>query len=138
MSEAPEHPDVDSDPWAEACAEDLAAERARRRTQHGPPPGSAAEELRKLVDVVAEKVSSMPPPFARLAAQSAFQQLVQRAKEAVEPVVERNPEVFDHLAAAGNEILAAYRSALENRERRWSQEGHGSAEGPGSERIDLD
>ena len=43
--------DADADAWAKACAEDLAEEKARRRAQHGPPPGSAAEELRRLVDV---------------------------------------------------------------------------------------
>ncbi|NBM14887.1 DUF5304 domain-containing protein [Streptomyces sp. GC420] len=138
MSEATGRPAAESDAWAEACAEDLAAERARRRAQYGPPPGSAAEELRKLVDAVAGKVTSLPGPLAALAAQGALQQLVQRAKEAVEPVVERNPEVFDHLAAAGNELLAAYRSAVEKSERRWSQGGEGNEDGPGSERIDVD
>lgn len=57
MSEATDRP-ADDDAWAQACAEDLAAEKARRRAEYGPPPGSAAEELRKLVDAVADKVSS--------------------------------------------------------------------------------
>lgn len=60
MSEATDRP-VDDDAWAKACAEDLEAEKARRRAQHGPPPGSAAEELRKLVDAVADKVASSSP-----------------------------------------------------------------------------
>ncbi len=47
-------------------------------------------------------------------------QVVQQAKAAVEPVIERNPDVFDHLAAAGGELLAAYRSAVQNQERRWT------------------
>lgn len=67
-------------------------------------------------------------------------QVVQQAKAAVEPVLERNPEVFDHLAAAGSELLAAYRSAVENQERRWTTRGTGSRDdesGPG-EHIDLD
>lgn len=53
---------TDADAWATACAEDLAAEQARRRTEHGPPPGSAAEELRKLVDAVADKLSDLRSP----------------------------------------------------------------------------
>ncbi|WP_405596652.1 DUF5304 domain-containing protein [Streptomyces sp. NBC_01410] len=150
MSDATERPAVDDDAWATACAEDLEAEKARRRTQYGTPPGSAAEELRKLLDVVAEKVSTFQTSLPGIAAQSAVQQLVSQAKSAVEPVIERNPEIFDHLAAAGSELLAAYRSAVEGHERRWTQErtpdpdSSGDAtdprdEGPGaSEHIDLD
>ncbi|WP_328678716.1 DUF5304 domain-containing protein [Streptomyces sp. NBC_00322] len=150
MSDATERPAVDDDAWAKACAEDLEAEKARRRTQYGTPPSSAAEELRKLLDVVAEKVSTFQTSLPGMAAQSAVQQLVSQAKSAVEPVIERNPEIFDHLAAAGSELLAAYRSAVEGHERRWTQERtpdpdiSGDAtdprdEGPGaSEHIDLD
>ncbi|MEV0169645.1 DUF5304 domain-containing protein [Streptomyces sp. NPDC050803] len=140
----------DADAWATACAEDLAAEKARRRAQHGPPPGSAAEELRKLADAVADKLSSLQSPLlgavAGPAAQQVVKQVVQQAKAAVEPVIERNPDVFDHLAAAGNELLAAYRSAVQAQERRWtSRDDHdleerrdrGDDAGP-SERIDLD
>ncbi|MGW7289215.1 DUF5304 domain-containing protein [Streptomyces sp. NPDC054847] len=147
MSEATERPDADA--WATACEEDLQQERARRRTEYGQQPGSAAEELRKLFDVVAEKVTSFQSSLPGIAAQSAVQQFVTQAKAAVEPVIERNPQVFDHLAAAGGELLAAYRSAVEGQERRWTQRpaGSGSAkdtddprdEGPGgSEHIDLD
>ncbi|MEY2246152.1 DUF5304 domain-containing protein [Streptomyces sp. SAS_267] len=135
---------TDADAWAKACAEDLAAEQARRRAQHGPPPGSAAEELRKLVDAVADKLSGLQSPlFGAVAsgtAQQMVSQVVQQAKAAVEPVLERNPEVFDHLAAAGSELLAAYRSAVENQERRWTARGTDSRDdesGPG-EHIDLD
>ncbi|MBQ0985080.1 DUF5304 domain-containing protein [Streptomyces sp. F63] len=152
-------PAADADAWSTACAEDLAAEKARRRARHGTPPGSAAEELRKLADAVADKLSSLQLPVAGLAAQSAVQQLVDRARAAVEPVVERNPDVFDHLAAAGSELLAAYRSAVEGQESRWTRggeaspgtaaagdreepgaaEGREGPEGPsGSQRIDLD
>jgi hypothetical protein len=146
MSDATERPTVDSDAWAKACAEDLEAEKARRRAQYGAQPGSAAEELRKLLDVVAEKVTSFQSSLPGMAAQSAVQQLVNQAKSAVEPVIERNPEIFDHLAAAGGELLAAYRSAVEGHERRWTQ-GPTDAkdardprdEGPAaSEHIDLD
>ncbi|WPW28394.1 DUF5304 domain-containing protein [Streptomyces atratus] len=120
MSEATDRP-VDDDAWAKACAEDLEAEKARRRAQQGPPPGSAAEELRKLVDAVADKVSSLRSPLFGVAAQGTVQQIIKQAKSAVEPVIERNPDVFDHITAAGNELLAAYRSAVEGQERRWTQ-----------------
>ncbi|MDV9176834.1 DUF5304 domain-containing protein [Streptomyces sp. W16] len=140
---------TDADAWATAAAEDLAAEKARRRTQYGPPPGSAAEELRKLVDTVADKLSGLQSPLlgqvAGPAAQQVVKQVVQQAKAAVEPVIERNPDVFDHLAAAGNELLAAYRSAVQAQEQRWTARDSelknlrdpGDDSGPG-ERIDLD
>ncbi|MFG2781670.1 DUF5304 domain-containing protein [Streptomyces prunicolor] len=140
---------TDADAWATAAAEDLAAEKARRRTQYGPPPGSAAEELRKLVDTVADKLSGLQSPLlgqvAGPAAQQVVKQVVQQAKAAVEPVIERNPDVFDHLAAAGNELLAAYRSAVQAQEQRWTardtelkdRRDRGDDSGPG-ERIDLD
>ncbi|MFF1923489.1 DUF5304 domain-containing protein [Streptomyces sp. NPDC058221] len=152
MSEATDRP-VDDDAWAQACAEDLAAEKARRRAEYGPPPGSAAEELRKLMDAVADKVSSLQSPLFGMAAQGAVQQVIKQAKSAVEPVIERNPDVFDHIAAAGGELLAAYRSAVEGQERRWTQGAGDPAgtekkaddatdprdEGPGTgEHIDLD
>ncbi|MFF8018344.1 DUF5304 family protein [Streptomyces sp. NPDC007929] len=144
----------DADAWATACAEDLQAEKARRRAEHGTPPGSAAEELKKLVDAVAEKLSGVQSPLlgavAGPAAQQVVRQVVQQAKDAVEPVIERNPDVFDHLAAAGNELLAAYRSAVQAQERRWTgrddqggprdqdeRRDDGDGTGPG-QRIDLD
>ena len=73
-------------------------------------------------------------------------QVVQQAKAAVEPVIERNPDVFDHLAAAGNELLAAYRSAVEAQERRWTTGTPPTRRRPPAratsrapdERIDLD
>ncbi|MER8011692.1 MULTISPECIES: DUF5304 domain-containing protein [unclassified Streptomyces] len=144
---------TDADAWATACAEDLAAEKARRRAEHGRPPVSAAEELRKLVDVVSEKLSSIQSPLlgavAGPAAQEVVKQVVQQAKAAVEPVMERNPDVFDHLAAAGGELLAAYRSAVQAQERRWTSrptdlhkdldDNRGGDEGTGpGQRIDLD
>ncbi len=115
--------------------------------REGPPPravrtapGSAAEELRKLVDTVAEKLSGLQSPLfgavAGPAAQQVVRQVVQQAKAAVEPVIERNPDVFDHLAAAGNELLAAYRSAVQHQERRWTTGTAGEA-GPRDPR-DLD
>jgi hypothetical protein len=140
---------TDADAWATACAEDLAAEKARRRGEYGPPPGSAAEELRKLVDAVADKLSTIQSPLfgavAGPAAQQVVKQVVQQAKAAVEPVIERNPDVFDHLASAGNELLAAYRSAVQAQEQRWTARTNdldepkddGDDAGPG-QRIDLD
>jgi ABC-type transporter Mla subunit MlaD len=143
----------DADAWATACAEDLAAEKARRRTEHGPPPGSAAEELKRLVDSVADKLSGLRSPLlgglAGPAAQQVVRQVVEQAKAAVEPVLERNPDVFDHLAAAGGELLAAYRSAVQGQEQRWTArtadpakdwpDGRDRGEGTGpGERIDLD
>lgn len=146
---------TDADAWATACAEDLAQEKERRRAQYGPQPGAAAEELRKLVDAVADKLSTLQSPLlgavAGPAAQQVVKQVVEQAKAAVEPVIERNPDVFDHLAAAGSELLAAYRSAVQAQERRWTtretgrhdlderpdRPDRGDDTGPG-ERIDLD
>lgn len=121
---------TDADAWATACAEDLEAEQARRRARYGPPPGSAAEELRKFVDTVADKLSSFRSPLlgalAGPAAEQMVRQAVRQARAAVEPVVERNPGVFDHLAAAGGELLAAYRSAVEAQEHRWTSRASGA------------
>ncbi|MFF5501799.1 DUF5304 domain-containing protein [Streptomyces roseolus] len=129
----------DPDPWADACAEDLEAERARRRARHGEEPGSPAEEFRKLFEAVAEKLTgglgAAAPLFGGQAAGAAAQAaetvrgLVDQAKAAVEPVIERNPQVFDHLAAAGSELLAAYRSAVQGHETRWTR-------GPGLDEDD--
>jgi len=124
MSDATERPaDVDPDAWATACEEDLAAERERRRERYGTPPGSAAEELRRLADAVAGKLSELGAPLAGPDAREVFQQIAAQARAVVEPVVERNPRVFEHLAAAGGELLAAYRAAVEGQERRWTRGG---------------
>ncbi|MEV7191574.1 DUF5304 domain-containing protein [Streptomyces sp. NPDC093510] len=145
MSDATEReaPEADADAWEQACAEDLAAEQARRRAQYGPPPGSAAEELRKLVDAVSEKLSGLQAPLLGAVAQGAVEQtlkqVVREAKAVVEPVIERNPDVFDHLAAAGSELLAAYRSAVEGQESRWTRGEDRKDDGPSAgEHIDLD
>ncbi|MFG2296696.1 DUF5304 domain-containing protein [Streptomyces sp. NPDC048603] len=125
MSEATDRP-ADDDAWAKACAEDLAAERARRTERNaaggsGSGTGTAAEELFKLFEAVADKVSGLNNPLFGTAAQGAVRQFVNQAKSAAKPVIERNPEVFDHLAAAGSELLAAYRTAVEGHERRWTR-----------------
>ncbi|MEU7065797.1 DUF5304 domain-containing protein [Streptomyces sp. NPDC053429] len=160
MSEATDRT-TDDDAWARACAEDLAAEKERLRAERGAAgdegsrggTGTAAEELFKLFEAVADKVSALNNPLFGAAAQGAVRQFVDQARTAVKPVVERNPEVFDHLAAAGSELLAAYRSAVEGHERRWTQQrpaaphaeddprrdGDDGDTGPGpAERIDLD
>ncbi|WP_030156079.1 DUF5304 domain-containing protein [Streptomyces sp. NRRL S-244] len=126
MSEATDRP-TDDDAWAKACAEDLAAEQERRRARQGgagagSSTGTASEELFKLFEAVADKVSGLNNPLLGAAAQGAVRQFVNQAKAAAKPVVERNPEVFDHLAAAGSELLAAYRSAVEGHERRWTRD----------------
>ncbi|MEJ8644691.1 DUF5304 domain-containing protein [Streptomyces sp. MS1.HAVA.3] len=153
MSEATDRPTDDA--WAKACAEDLAAEKERLRGQGqagAGTTGTPAEELFKLFEAVADKVSGMNNPLFGAAAQGAVRQIVDQAKTAAKPVIERNPEVFDHLAAAGSELLAAYRSAVEGHERRWTRgdtpgpreashdhdpRDDGPDEGP-TERIDLD
>ncbi|QIJ62898.1 DUF5304 domain-containing protein [Streptomyces sp. JB150] len=127
----------DPDAWATACAEDLEAEKARRRDRRTPPPGSAAEELRKFVDTALDKLAGLQSPLLGAvggpAAQQVVQQVVEQAKAAVEPVIERNPDVFDHLAAAGQELLAAYRSAVQAQERRWTGGTADVPRTPGSE-----
>jgi uncharacterized protein DUF5304 len=129
--DAPEAPDADA--WATACEEDLAAEKARRRALYGYQYGSAAEELRRLADAVSERVAELGRPFAGVmasaAAQGVAQQLIAQAKAAIEPVVERNPQVFDHLAAAGGELLAAYRAAVQEAEGRWTAGASGTSGG---------
>lgn len=135
--EPAEQPEADA--WATACEEDLAAEKARRREEFGPEPVSAAEELRRLADAVSARVAELGKPLggavASGAAQGAAQQLIAQARAVVEPVVERHPQFFDHLAAAGGELLAAYRSAVQDAERRWTTSG---SSGAPSERITLD
>lgn len=147
-SESPEQDRTqrpDADAWATASAEDVAAENARRRAQSAYGPGSAAEELRRLADAVADRIAELRNPAVTTAAQG----LVSQVKAVVEPLRDRNPDVFDHLAAAGSELLAAYRSAVARQERRWTAEvkgvgqgrgeGGGEDSGPaGGERIDLD
>ncbi|WP_064456249.1 DUF5304 domain-containing protein [Streptomyces hygroscopicus] len=157
MSDATERPaeppdtevpvtEIDPDAWERACAEDLAAERARRRArQTAEEPGSVAEEVLKLADALADKVAGIQAPIAGTAVQGAVQQLIAQAKAAVEPVIERNPDVFEHLAGAGSELLAAYRAAVAGQERRWTRGADDRPKGPGdegesssSEHIDLD
>jgi len=57
----------------------------------------------------------------------------EKAQEFGGKLREQNPEVYGHLAAAGGELLAAYRAAVSGHERRWAGPGHAD-----SEHIDLD
>ncbi len=107
---------ADPDAWATATEEDLAAEQARRRERYGSPPPDPAEELRRLADAVTERIARLPGGLGLGAAPLAAQ-----ARAAIEPVIERNAEVFQHLASAGQELLAAYRSAVEGQERSWTR-----------------
>jgi len=59
--------------------------------------------------------------------------LGEKAQEVGGKLRESNPEVYGHLAAAGGELLAAYRAAVTGHERRWSSPGHAE-----TEHIDLD
>ncbi|WP_354639730.1 DUF5304 family protein [Kitasatospora camelliae] len=81
-----------------------------RDAEFGPQLGPLVEEVRRFAVVLGEK-----------------------AQEVGGRLRESNPEVYGHLAAAGGELLAAYRAAVAGHERRWSAPGHAEAE-----RIDLD
>jgi predicted NBD/HSP70 family sugar kinase len=124
----------DADAWAKASAEDIAAEHARRREQTGQ--GSAAEELRRFAEAVGDAVGERLAALRNPAVQVAAQGMLSQMRSVVEPIKERNPEVFDHLTAAGAELLAAYRSAVAGAESRWTS-GEGSARST-AEHIDLD
>ena len=58
--------------------------------------------------------------------QLAAQGVLSQVRSVVEPIKERNPDVFDHLTAAGAELLAAYRSAVARAESRWTSGGGSS------------
>ncbi|MGP4113087.1 DUF5304 family protein [Streptomyces sp. 4N509B] len=107
---------ADPDAWATACGEDLAAEEARRRERYGPEPLDPARELRRLADTVTEHLGRLGGGLGLGAAPLAHQ-----ARAALEPVIERNADVLNHLARAGQELLAAYRSAVEGHERDWTR-----------------
>jgi hypothetical protein len=110
---------AESDAWADACEEDLAAERERHETRYGPPPIDAGRELRRLADAVVRTAGALGRPLGgpagETAARTAAQQLINQADAVVRPALERHPDVLDHLTAAGGELLAAYRAALRPR-----------------------
>lgn len=117
MSDAMDRPPTDDDAWSTACAEDLAAEKARRREHAATAPGSAADELRKLADAVVDKLAELRTPAAEMAARAVFSQV----RAVGNQLKDRNPGVFDHLAAAGGELLSAYRAAVAGDEQRWTR-----------------
>lgn len=119
----------DADAWSTACAEDMAEQVSKRRISQAYQPGSAVDELRKLAESVAGRVQELRNPVLGLPAQL----LLSQAKSAFGQARDRNPALFDHLAAAGSELLAAYRSAVNEQERRWTQ-----GESSSTEHIDLD
>ncbi|KRV50097.1 hypothetical protein AQ490_16910 [Wenjunlia vitaminophila] len=121
-------PQPDDDAWSTACAEDMAEQASKRRVNQAYQPGSAADELRKLAGAVADRVQELGTPLGL-----PTQLLVHQAKSMFDQAKGRNPELFDHLAAAGNELLAAYRAAVTDQERRWTD-----GPPPRSEDIDLD
>lgn len=135
----------DADAWAKACAEDLAAERARRQQRYGSQTGSAADEFGRLVDSVAQKIAEFTTPLAgaagetagRRAAESAAEkwtrQVADGAKAVFGPVAERNPKVLEHLVAAGSELVSAYQAAVAGQEQRWTR---GDAGGVGVTRVE--
>ncbi|MBD0739965.1 DUF5304 family protein [Streptomyces sp. CBMA29] len=134
MSESTERPDADA--WAKASAEDIAAEHARRREQAGQGVGSAGEELRRLAEAFGEAVTDRLGALRNPAVQMAAQGVMSQVRSVVEPIKDRNPDVFDHLTAAGAELLAAYRSAVAQHETRWT--GEDRAPSSPTEHIDLD
>lgn len=134
MSEAGDRPDADA--WAKASAEDIAAEHARRRARAAQEPGSAVDELRRLAEAVGEAVSDRLAALNHPAVQVAAQSVASQVRSVVEPIVDRNPDVFDHLAGAGAELLAAYRSAVASAEARWTAGDRSSRST--AEHIDLD
>jgi hypothetical protein len=78
---------------------------------------------------VSDKLRS---PAFHIAAQGVAAQV----RAVVEPLKDRNPDVFDHLASAGAELLAAYRSAVAGAEARWTSADR--APRSPAEHIDLD
>ena len=55
------------------------------------------EELKR----VADRIAVLRSPAATMAAEA----VVTQVKQVIEPIKERNPDVFDHLAQAGSELL---------------------------------
>lgn len=116
MHDAPEPaaapaPGADGDAWAKACAEDLAAERARRRGTSAPATDLPAE-LRRLLGTLTEQAGRLGTLAGGAAAGLAAEGLAARASAAVEPLLDRHADVLDHLARAGEELTAAARAAF--------------------------
>ncbi|MFD8083156.1 DUF5304 family protein [Kitasatospora sp. NPDC059722] len=94
----------------------------------GPEVGPLVDEVRRFADA-----------FGQKAQEAGADTLITLAGFA-DRLREQKPEVYGHLAAAGSglaaagaELLAAYRAAVAGHERRWT-----AGDGAASERIDLD
>ncbi|MFX4293805.1 DUF5304 family protein [Streptomyces bohaiensis] len=99
-------PPFDDDAWATACEEDLAAERARRRAAgRGSEP---VDELRHFFDTVTRRIGQVAGGPAGWVATDA----ADKARAAVDPVLERHRDTIGHLARAGDELAAAFRAAF--------------------------
>ncbi|AXI77130.1 DUF5304 family protein [Peterkaempfera bronchialis] len=89
----------------------------------GPELAPLVDEVRRFASAVGERMQEVS---RTLGAGEGLEQLAS-------PLRERHPEVYRHLAAAGGELLAAYRAAVSGQERRWTGEKPSD-----SEHIDLD
>ncbi|MCF2531243.1 DUF5304 family protein [Yinghuangia soli] len=69
---------------------------------------------------------------ARKLAEAVVGQLGEVRQRVVEPLLRKHPEAAAHLGAAGFELMAAYRSFVADKERRWA-----SRAAP-AQRVDLD
>jgi hypothetical protein len=142
------------DVWAQVVAEDAerlareAQQRAAAETVEQAEHAPASDPLTRLLGGEAPFGSELGPlvdEVRRLAATIGDRlQKAQRTTDALAtgatgleqltaPLREKHPEVYRHLAAAGNELLAAYRAAVSGQERRWT-----GGKPPSSEHIDLD
>jgi hypothetical protein len=139
------------DVWAQVVAEDAAAQAAQaREAQKSEEAGAttpATDPLQRLLgdSPFGTELGPVVDEVRRIAANLGDRlQQAQRASEAIAtglqgweqvtaPLRENHPEVYRHLAAAGNELLAAYRAAVSGQERRWT-----GGKPSSSEHIDLD
>ncbi|MEE1785153.1 DUF5304 family protein [Streptomyces sp. SP17BM10] len=94
----------------------------------GPELGPLVDEVRRFADAVGQK------------AQEAGADTLITLAGFADRLREQKPEVYGHLAAAGSglaaagaELLAAYRAAVAGHERRWT-----AGDAAATERIDLD
>ncbi|MFC1416785.1 DUF5304 family protein [Streptacidiphilus cavernicola] len=131
--------DRDQDVWAQAVAEGAGASIPGPGSEpvpeaaptagselFGPELGPLVEEVRKFASSLGEKVTAVSSAVGGGDSLGALQNLAA-------PLRSKHPEVYGHLIAAGGELLAAYRSAVQSSERRWTAEKPAA-----SEQIDLD
>jgi hypothetical protein len=94
--------------------------------------GPLVEEVRRLAGAVGDRVQEVSRNLQGLGGLGDLG-LSGGLDQLAAPIREKHPEVYRHLAAAGGELLAAYRAAVSGHERRWSAEKPSS-----TEHIDLD